>query len=97
MWNLFWKHTEISPATRGKLLSMLRDSDEKKYLMVELAATIDAATPFVKATYNLEGDGPLAFTCYEAISTLNVAARQAHYPNLEAVAGQVASDDDMRR
>ena len=22
---------------------------------------------FVKATYNLEGDGPLAFTCYEAM------------------------------
>ena len=47
-------HTDISPATRGKLLSMLRDDDEKKYLMVELAATVDAATPFVKATYNLK-------------------------------------------
>ena len=35
--------------------------------MVELAATIDAATPFVKATYNLEGDGPFALSCYEAI------------------------------
>ena len=63
---------------------------------MELAATIDAATPFVKAIYNLEGDGLLALTCYEAISTLNVAARQAYYPNLEAVAGQVASDDDMK-
>ena len=59
-------HTDISPATRGKLLSMLRDDEEKKYLMVELAATIDAATPFVKATYNLEGDGPLVMTCYES-------------------------------
>ena len=87
-------HTDISPATRGKLLSMLRDDDEKKYLMVELAATIDAATPFVKATYNLEGDGPLALTCYEAISALNVDARQAQYPNLEAVAHNVASDHD---
>ena len=63
--------------------------------MVELAATIDAATPFVKATYNLEGDGPLALSCYEAISALNVAARQAHYPNLVAVAHNVASDNDM--
>ena len=60
-------HTEISPATRGKLLSMLRDDEERKCLMVELAATIDAATPFVKATYNLEGDGPFALNCYEAI------------------------------
>ena len=44
-------HTVISPATRGKLLSMLSDDEEKKYLMVELAVTIDAAAPFVKATY----------------------------------------------
>ena len=40
-------HTDISPATRGKLRSMQQG---KKYLMVELAVTIDAATPFVKAT-----------------------------------------------
>ena len=63
--------------------------------MVELGATIDAATPFVKATYNLEGDGPLALSCYEAISALNVAARQADYPNLKAVANNVASENDM--
>ena len=74
---------------------MLSNDEEKKYLMVELAFTIDAAAPFVKATYNLEGDGPLALTCYEAISALNVAARQAHYPNLEVVIRNVASDSDM--
>ena len=34
-------------------------------------------------------------SCYEAISVLNVAARQAHYLNLEAVAHNVASDSDM--
>lgn len=90
-------HTEISPATRGKLLSMLQDDEEKKYLIVDLAATIDAATQFVKATHNLEGDGPLALTCYEAISALNVAARQAYYPNLEAVAHNVALDNEMEQ
>ena len=76
---------------------MLQDDEEKKYLTVELAATIDAATPFVKATYNLEGDRPLALTCYEAISALNVAARQAYYPNLEAVAHNVAIDNEMEQ
>ena len=49
---------------------------------------------FVDAMTGLEGDGPLTLTCYEAISTLNVAARQAYYPNLEAVACTLASDDD---
>ena len=45
----------------------------------------------------MEGNGLLALSCYEAISThaLNVAARQAHYLNLEAVAHNVASDNDM--
>ena len=63
--------------------------------MVELAVTIDAGMPFVKATYNLEGDGPLALTCYETISTLNAAARQAYYPNLMSVASQISSGDSQ--
>ena len=36
-------------------------------LKIELAAVVDWGELFVKATYNLEGDGPLAFTCYEAM------------------------------
>ena len=88
-------NTSISPATRGKLLSILHDPHEKSHLMVELAVTIDAGMPFVKATYNLEGDGPLALTCYEAISTLNAAARQAYYPNLMSVASQISSGDSQ--
>lgn len=41
--------------------------------MVELAVSIDAAMPFIRATYELEGNGPLALSsCYETIS---VAAR----------------------
>ena len=86
-------NTDISPATRAKLLSMFSDEQQKSYLMVELAVTIDVAMPFVKATYSLEGDGPLALTCYEAISALNVAARQAYYPNLQAVAHTVSFGD----
>ena len=85
--------TDISPATRGELLTMLNDQQQRPYLMVELAVTVDAAMPFVKATYNLEGDGPLVLSCYETISGLNVAARQAHYPNLQPVARQVSEGD----
>ena len=69
------ENTGLSPATRGKLLSILHDPQQKSYLMVELAVTVDAGMPFVQATYNLEGDGPLALTCYETISALNAAAR----------------------
>ena len=86
-------NTSISPATRGKLLGMLQNPQEKAYLMVELAVTVDVALPFVKATYVLEGDGPLALSCYETISSLNAAARQANYSNLFAVAS--TGDTDM--
>ena len=83
-------NTYVSLATRGKLLTMLNDQQQKPYLMVELAVTIDAGMPFVKATYNLEGDGPLPLSFYETSSALNVAARQASYPNFQPVAIQMS-------
>ena len=63
--------------------------------MVELAVTVDAGMRFVQATYNLEGDGPLALTCYETISVLNAAARQAYYPNLRAVTSEISSGNSL--
>ena len=89
----FLEEASVSPATIDKLLSVLRDPQEKKHLQVELAATIDASMPFVKATYSLEGDGPLALMCYDAICALNMAARQAHYPNVDAIAAHIAAGD----
>ena len=84
-------NSDFAPATRGKLLSILNDPQQNQNLMVELAVTIDAGMPFVKATYNLEGDGPLVLTTYEIISALNTAARQAYYPNLSAVCRRFSS------
>ena len=55
----FLQEATVSPATVEKLLSILQDTNEKKLLQVELAATIDTGMLFVKCTYNLEGDGPL--------------------------------------
>ena len=70
---------------------MLQTPQEKAYLTVELAVTVDTALPFVKATYELEGDGPLALSCYETISSLNATARQNDYSNLVAVASILSS------
>ena len=63
--------------------------------MVELAVTVDAGMRFVQATYKLEGDGPLALTCYETISVLNAVARQAYYPNLQAVTSEISSGNSL--
>ena len=65
------EQTELSPATRKKLLQILADPIKNSRLQVELAAVIDAGEPFVKATYVLEGDGPLALSCYEVVYTVS--------------------------
>ena len=49
------------------------DRQKYEYLQLELAVVIDAGEPFVKATYNLEGDGALAFKCYEIYTGLLTA------------------------
>lgn len=47
---------------------------------MELAAVIDAGEPFVKASYTLEGDNPLALNCYEIVSDLFAGIHVQHYP-----------------
>ena len=59
---------------------------------MELAATIDAGMLLVKASYNLEGGGPLVLTCHDTISALNIAALQTYYPNLDAIAAQISAN-----
>lgn len=44
----------------AKLLGILTDPQKNSLLQIELAAVVDGSKPFVKATYTLEGDGPLA-------------------------------------
>ena len=77
---------ELSPATRRKLLDMLQNPRVKASIQIELAAIVDAGEPFVKATYELEGDGALAFYCYEVLNALAAGVQVAHYPNVHAIA-----------
>jgi hypothetical protein len=46
--------------TTGKLLEILEDQPKCRKPKMELSITVDAMEPFVKTTYVLEGDGPLA-------------------------------------
>ena len=55
--------------------SVLPFCDEQQklgLLQIETAATVDWGKQFVKATYFLEGDGPLALECYEAIQKVSL-------------------------
>ena len=65
---------------------MLQNPNVKPCLQIELAAVVDAGEAFVKATYNLEGDGPLVLRCYEILSTLTAGIQVGHYPNVQAIA-----------
>ena len=86
------RNDDIAPApcTRAKLLPFFSDQQRKATLQIELAATIDFGKPFVKATYNLEGDGPLALKCYEIVDALSAGIQVVHAPNVEAIAQTIS-------
>ena len=78
------------PPSRIQLLEILNDPPSNRKLKMELAITVDAGEPFVKATYHMEGDGPLVFSAYEEISTLRSTTSNPFYPNVRAVADELA-------
>ena len=47
--------------------------------------------PLVKATYVLEGDGPLVFSCFERLQTVANACQVPHFRNVHAVAVAIAA------
>lgn len=75
----------LGPQSRHKLLSFLHDAQKMTYLKIELASVIDWGESFVKATYSLEGDGPLVFSCYEVIQTIVSSVQVGNTPNVQAV------------
>ena len=79
------------PPTRLKLLEIMNDPPSLRKLKIELAITIDAGEPFVKSTYKLEGDGALVFNTYEEISSLRATIASEYYPNVSAVANNLAT------
>ena len=76
-------HDDLAPSTRSKLLGIVSDPIKNACLKIELAAVVDGGEGLVRATYNLEGDGALAFCAYE------ISIRVSHFPNLEAVAKEL--------
>lgn len=60
-------------------------------LRVELASMVDFSHPIVKATYPLEGDGPLISQAYEEIVIIRAVIQSAHYPSLLTVTQQIVN------
>jgi hypothetical protein len=89
--NFLTCNPEVAPASHSKLTAFFQDKQKNVYLQLELAAVVDWGEHFVKATYNLEGDGPLVLQCYEAVDSLITAIRLAHTPNVSAIAQRLAA------
>ena len=54
----------------AKVLACMRDQASTNNVAMR---TIDVGEHFVKATYSLEGDGALVFTCIEVLSTVDAS------------------------
>lgn len=85
------ENDHLAPATTAKLLNIFNDASDAKELQLELAALIDGGSHFVTATYYLEGDGPLIFSCYERLASVSHSVAVDAYPNLEGVASRQAN------
>ena len=87
------KDAKVCPQILPQLQEILSDPQQHMPLKLELAATIDVGEHFVKATYFLEGDGSLIFSCYEKLSAVNQACQAPHYLNVHAIATAIARED----
>lgn len=95
--HLFLEGPHLPPATSAKLITVLNDQPQCRKLKMELAIMVDSMLPFVKATYLLEGDGPLALTVYQCLSELDAHIVAEHYPNVEAVARRLSNGDAIHK
>ena len=82
----------------GKALSIVlhfvSEDFEIKQRLIRLQLLAKSLTTetrrFVKATYKLEGDGPLVLQCYEVIDTVRATIKAANTPNILAVAEKLS-------
>ena len=86
----FFRHTWIL-ACNNKIIQLLTDAQRLANLQIELAAVVDCGESFVKATYNVKGDGAVVFNCYKILDVLSKGVQTAHFPNLYAVARKLST------
>ena len=82
--------TAANKATLRNVEEMFEDGQMKLSLQLELAAVVDAGKPLVESTYILEGDGTLAWQCYEQLMVIQNSIQVANLPNLVALSREVS-------
>ena len=87
------ENEKLSPLIRQHLLEIINDPKDLQDLRLELGVMVDVGVQFVNATYYLEGDGPLIFTCFERLSAVSHDVTVGHYPCTLAIAREIANGD----
>lgn len=82
---------EVAPKSHEEIQSVLVTQSE-----IELAVNIDAGELFVKATYSLEGDGPLTLRYYEIPDGVRTAIQVCHLPNRAAIVKKIVTPYRIR-
>ena len=91
----FLRNEDVSSVTSLKYLEITCNVQKRFTLQLELAAVIDVGIHFVKAMYDLEGDGPLVLSCYEIIDRVRIVVQSAHYPSADAIAQSLCSGNPL--
>ena len=86
----------VGPQLVSQIQAILSDPEQMISLKLELAITIDLGEHFVKATYFLEGDGSLVFSCYEKLSAVSEVCQAPHFPNARAIAAAIAEEAQIK-
>ena len=78
---------EMPGTTTAKMKDILNNPANSRKLKIELVVTVD---PFIRATYYLEGDGPLSLSAYECVRSLYAHIGVRDFKNTNAIARQLA-------
>ena len=87
------KEKKICAQIVPQLLELMSDPQHLIDLKLKLAVTIDVGQHFVKATYYLERDSPLVFSCYEKLKAVAEACQTLYFPNVRAIAVSISNQD----
>ena len=85
-------NTDLAPTTHNKLIGFMSDTTKRQTLKLEMSVIVDAGALLVKATYRLEGDGPLALHCFEILNTVTLSIQHAYYPITTVIAQKLAAE-----
>ena len=90
----FLSNPDIALKLKEKLLLLLQTKG--KELLIELAVNVDVGEVLVKATYDLEGDGPLVLEWYEKAMGVRNSIQVRHWPNTVVVARRICNSPTTR-